>query len=326
MADLAAYIKNIHYGDDFLSQIFDYGVAHQSPHLQFGRINRILLYPGCFNPPHRGHFELLCHGKGKCGRDMCIIAAIVLPLDDESLVWKLRDQENPLIFHKDERVRLWKGHVPGDWYWMYDRSISEWYGFQERLTQAITKDGFDVRWVLLCGPDHVKVNEVPQLPLWGCQDIIVSNVGRPAEFVSPTGNKLKMLAGYEAWEGITPDLKALQRYAKESTAWVYSGIFMISPIHGQCILDEDPDCIERMVEHFFNDAVEEGKAIKICRRKDGAEGTVRFIPTKSRMTDMSSTRIREIIKLAPPQEQLLKELQQLVLYPKILLELISRKS
>jgi len=129
---------------------------------------------------------------------MCIIAAIVLPLDDESLVKKLRGQENPLIFNKDERVRLWKGYMPSDWYWMYDRSMSEWYGFQEHLNQVITKVGFDVRWVLLCGPDHVKVNEVPLISQWGCKDIIVSNVSRPADFISPTVNKLKMLAGCEA--------------------------------------------------------------------------------------------------------------------------------
>jgi hypothetical protein len=87
----------------------------------------------------------------------------------------------------------------------------------------------------------------------------------------------------------------------------------------------DPDCIKRIVDHLFNDAIKEGEAIKICRQRDGAEGTIRFIPTKSRMMDISSIRIREVIKLALPQEQLLKELQQLVLYPEILLELILQK-
>jgi hypothetical protein len=116
---LATYIKNIHYGDDFLprrTEIFDYGIAHQSPCLKFRHINRILLYPGCFNPPHRGHFKLLCHGFRQSGRNICIITAIVLPLDNESLVKKLRGQENPLIFNKDKRVRLWKGYIPSDWY------------------------------------------------------------------------------------------------------------------------------------------------------------------------------------------------------------------
>ena len=87
----------------------------------------------------------------------------------------------------------------------------------------------------------------------------------------------------------------------------------------------DPGYIERMMDQLFNDAVEEGEAIKICRRRDGTEGTIRFVPMKSSMMDISSTRVRKVIELALPQEQLLKELQQLVLYPEILLELISQK-
>jgi hypothetical protein len=164
---------------------------------------------------------------------MNIIAAMVLPLDDDSLEAKLTGQENPLIFNKNERIRLWKGYVPSDWYWIYDRSVNEWFGFQERLTQAITEDGFDISWVLLCGPDYVKVNGVPPIPQWGCKDIIVSNFGRPADFIFPTVNKLKTLEGCEAWKGITLDLQALQ-----STSWLYSRIFMIDPIYAQCKLDK----------------------------------------------------------------------------------------
>jgi hypothetical protein len=64
------------------------------------------VYPRSFNPPHRGHFKLLRHGFEEAGRDINTIAAIVLPLDDESLVKKLRGQENALIFTKTERIRL----------------------------------------------------------------------------------------------------------------------------------------------------------------------------------------------------------------------------
>jgi hypothetical protein len=63
---LTTYIASIHYRDDFLSRrgkIFDYEITHDSPTLRPGRINRILMYPGPFNPPHRGLFELL-RGRG----------------------------------------------------------------------------------------------------------------------------------------------------------------------------------------------------------------------------------------------------------------------
>jgi hypothetical protein len=56
--------------------------------------------------PYQPHFELLYPGFMESGRDMNIIAAIVLPLDDRSLVKELRAQENALLFNKDvERLR-----------------------------------------------------------------------------------------------------------------------------------------------------------------------------------------------------------------------------
>jgi hypothetical protein len=64
------------------------------------------VYPGSFNPPYREHFELFRHRFGKAGRDMNTIAAIVLPLDNKSLVKKLRGQENTLIFTKAKKIRL----------------------------------------------------------------------------------------------------------------------------------------------------------------------------------------------------------------------------
>jgi hypothetical protein len=87
----------------------------------------------------------------------------------------------------------------------------------------------------------------------------------------------------------------------------------------------DPELIERTVRQLFDHAVEEGEPIKTCRRRDDPEGTIRFVTTKSSTTEISSTRVREVIEHALSQEQLVKGLQQLVLYPEILVMLISWK-
>lgn len=238
---LANYIRQIHYGDNFpscLQVIFDYGVTHRSPHLRSDRINRILVFPGSFNPPHCAHLELLRHGFMKSGRDFNIIAAFVLCLDDESLIRKLSGKKNAMIFTKAERVRLWNDYVPSDWYWTYDQSESEWFDFQKSLTQAITKDGFEVSWVALCGPDYVGVDCLPPRSVWGCKEIIVSDIGRPANFICRARNTLINLSGCEAWEELVPDLEAIQKYAKESTSWVLSGLFMLCHTFAQHLLDK----------------------------------------------------------------------------------------
>lgn len=227
---LSTYIEQVLYGHDYprsRNKIFDRGIYQFSPILEHGRINRILFYPGCFNPPHLGHLELLRHGFMESGRDLNIVAAIVLPLDDESLRGKFSKQGGTLILPKDERVRLWGDCSLNDWYWVFDRSETEWLIFQKRLSQVVTKAGFDIRWVWLCGPDHIKVDRTP-IQAWGCKEYIVSDVGRSASFTSNTIDRLTSLKGYGAWEEIAPDVEILKKDATDCARWRCSG-FMIDP-------------------------------------------------------------------------------------------------
>ncbi len=126
---LATYIERIHYGDHFCygrERIFDYEFSHTSSLVIPGRINRILLYPGSFNPSHLSYLALLSHTFAESGGDLNIIAAIVLPLDDSSLTRKY-DQVDTPIFTKEQRVSLWrKHHGRNDWYWIYNKSQHEW--------------------------------------------------------------------------------------------------------------------------------------------------------------------------------------------------------
>jgi hypothetical protein len=93
--------QQIHYGDatDFHPKIFDYGITHFPPLLRRNR-SRILFYPGSFNSLHRGHRALLEHGFGQNGEDVNIIAAIILPLDDESLGRKVAAQGGTPVLTK----------------------------------------------------------------------------------------------------------------------------------------------------------------------------------------------------------------------------------
>lgn len=224
-SSLEDYIRQIHYGDYCFERIFDHGLSHRPPQLRSDRINRILVHPGSFNPPHLGHLELLRHGFTYSGRDYNIVAAIVVFLDDKSLIKNFASKKNPVLFTKTERVRLWKGYVPSDWYWPYDRSESEWFDFQRNLTEVITKDGFKVSWVALCGPDYVRIDCLPSSLEWGCKEIIVSNIGRRADFVRRARNTLTNLRGCEAWEKLRPDLETIREYATEGASWLFTGLY-----------------------------------------------------------------------------------------------------
>ena len=80
MQPLAPYIQQAHShksghvlppaGD----QIF--GDPQTAPRLDKTRTNRIIVYPGSFNPPHRGHLHLLNHAYYHGVPDLNVVAAI----------------------------------------------------------------------------------------------------------------------------------------------------------------------------------------------------------------------------------------------------------
>ena len=77
---LAPYIQQA-YGRNLIDvptnreeQVF--GHPQTAPRLDSSRVNRILVYPGSFNPPHRGHLHLLNHVFYHGVPDLNVVAAI----------------------------------------------------------------------------------------------------------------------------------------------------------------------------------------------------------------------------------------------------------
>jgi cytidyltransferase-like protein len=226
-ADLGCYIAKCRYSQYGYptDRIFDVGITHRRPLLQRNRINRILLYPGCFNPPHNGHLALLTRAFAT-GQDVNIVAAIILPLDDDAVNAKCRALGSGLVFTKEERVRLWRGYVPHDWYWIYDQDLRQWSSFRRLLTDIITQDGFDIDFAVLAGPDHIKQGSLPCTP-WDCDEIIVSDVGRAADFV--TTSSILQLKDCETWEPVIWPDEAVAHYSKTVAAFLCGGMSLLAP-------------------------------------------------------------------------------------------------
>jgi hypothetical protein len=232
-ADLGCYIENCHYGDSTpffrRNSIFDMGITHIRPRLDKSRTNRILVYPGSFNPPHHGHLALLGHAFASSCDDINVIAAIILPLDDKDVDRKCRAVGEDLVLTKDQRVRLWLGECGRqDWYWVYDRSVRKWESFRHRLLDAVTQDGFDLKFVLLCGPDYLKLASPPPWRACDCDEIIVSDISRSADFRNRDGS-LRQLKGCDSWKRVLYDNEEVSRRAKQMASWLMSGMSLLSP-------------------------------------------------------------------------------------------------
>ncbi|KAI1774432.1 hypothetical protein F4818DRAFT_419925 [Hypoxylon cercidicola] len=234
VADLETYIKTVHWkqGSSFpIPPIFNPGVGHFRPQLEKGRMNRIILFAGCFNPPHRGHQELLDRAFS-CTRDINVIAAFVFPISDRGV--RKKEYADDIWFTRAERVRLWTGNQgPHDWLWVYNRSSDEWRTFLERLTGAVQRDGFQLEYVRLFGPDHVRINSVPG-PLLAVENIIVGNVGRAADFVGEDG-RLTRLMTCGAWQPVSIEQNEMVRMSTGMAEWIQiSQLFTMSG-EGGCI-------------------------------------------------------------------------------------------
>ncbi|KAF5637268.1 uncharacterized protein FTJAE_5683 [Fusarium tjaetaba] len=198
---LADYIERIKVADKTSSQTtarpFNNGTATQPPLIR-GRVNRILLFPGSFNPPHQGHLNLLKHVFHNAGADLNIIAAIIVTTDDERLKMKMERRETGIVLSREKRQNLWRGDgIPVDWAWVYDNSVASWPGFRAKLVNALKRDGVDLKFVLLFGPDAITADGGYNPECWNCGDAITSDISRPVDFRYP--NSLRQLSGCEPW-------------------------------------------------------------------------------------------------------------------------------
>ncbi|KAK1974413.1 hypothetical protein LZ30DRAFT_408992 [Colletotrichum cereale] len=128
--------------------------TENQPLLRRGRMNRVIVYPGCFNPPHLGHYNMLRRAF-EGSRDINVVAAVVFPLNDSRLEGKYAMSDG-LILSKAERVRLWRSDARfmPEW-WVYDGDEGDWYALRDDLEEAIERDGFEIQFSSVLGPDHI---------------------------------------------------------------------------------------------------------------------------------------------------------------------------
>ena len=133
------------------------------------------------------------------------ICAIVIPLDDERLRDKFSSESSALIIQQHERVRLWRGYVPADDFWVYDGSELAFCKFRRQLIERVTQDDFELKFSLLCGPDHMQdMSEFPSGP-WDCKEIFFSDISRDKSPTMTGSMSLKQLDLYGPWKRVVID-------------------------------------------------------------------------------------------------------------------------
>ncbi|KAL6922873.1 hypothetical protein ACHAPO_010595 [Fusarium lateritium] len=194
--------------------------------LQKGQDNLILVYGGSFNPPHRGHLDVLLSALHPV---VNAVAAVVLPSEDFHLRHKLANSHPDFFMSRKTRAALWAEipQVPKDKVWIWSETWYPFLTFMEAAQRLCEADGYKVIFSHLIGPDNLnRADALNNLP-YRLPRILVTNKARyePSQFL-PNGQPTKW-KGFGEWcqrkvtcDGLNGQAEEL---AEEVALWICPG-------------------------------------------------------------------------------------------------------
>lgn len=169
-------------------QIFRHAPNVTLPTLRDNQENRVLVFPGAFNPPHLGHTGLLWHVY--LSLSSSTIAAIILPMKSSSVTKKKltkasnRKDRRTFALSSHQRRQLWQDEVLGRFVWVWPEDHCDQSSQFLRCVQRLaSEDGFQVDFPSLHGGDHMRSFQRDGRTGWGLGSVVTSDVGRAVDFV-----------------------------------------------------------------------------------------------------------------------------------------------
>ena len=204
-----------------IPKIFNDVPGQMPPMLSKTRTNRILLYNGCFNPPHQGHRALLEHTFHNSGEDLNVVAAVVLVAGNQYIRWKLAHESPALRLTLAQRMQLWDAELEGRVNWCFVCPEDAWFPVEVILGRELRRDGFAVEYVNVAGGD--KVSQASQAQgVWGCRSTITSNICRPVDFYPGDDSAPQTLRNHGPWRRVEVDKEILRERAQAKVLHSYA--------------------------------------------------------------------------------------------------------
>jgi len=205
MATFSQYLHSVYPDDSRKARLRSGSDKRGIPLLSKDRVNRVLVYPGSFNPPHVGHLSVLRHAF-ESSPDLNIVAGIVLPQPAEHIEKKNDQSDRCLMLSTEQRLELWKrdARFPA---WAFVLDCDYAVPLLKKIANAAKKDGYEIVYIRLCGPDRLNFSS-PIRHVDGnfYTEYLVSDATRSATFLGLDGVP-KRLKGYTTWQRLELDLQ-----------------------------------------------------------------------------------------------------------------------
>ncbi|KAI1375450.1 hypothetical protein F4677DRAFT_422866 [Hypoxylon crocopeplum] len=276
--------------------------GHKSPLLVRNRVNRILLFNGCFNPPHHGHLAHLTHAFRHCGEDLNVVGAVILVAPDSYLRWKHKAGTDVLRLSETQRIQLWNEELAGShagthnagdgdgdedygWFWVIPETM--WSQIVQVIEQSSRIEGFPVEFVRLAGGDKVSL-QAAEHGVWGCRMTLTTDISRPVDFLPELSSEPMSLKHHSPWKRVGWDkLEGTQELETK-----------LAPVERE------------IIQHISTssslpppkNASHSKRGVWVCERESARGGdrryTLHFVtstPAERLSPDLSSTNVRQII-------------------------------
>lgn len=166
--------------------------------LQPGRENLILVYNGTFNPPHKGHVDVLLSGLRP---EADAAAVVILPCEDYLLQNKLGNDAKTFKLQLDRRADVLEAipGIPKDRVWVWRSTYHPFQKMVQALQRIAQAAGLTVAFSHMIGPDNLRLADPLAILPYFAPRLLVTNKARhvPAHFL-PSGIPVNWV-GFGQW-------------------------------------------------------------------------------------------------------------------------------
>jgi hypothetical protein len=214
MATFSQYFHSVYQDDSRKARLRCGSDKRGIPLLSKDRVNRVLSYRGSFNPPHVGHLAVLRHAF-ESSPDLNIVAGIVLPVAVEYIIDKNYLSDRCLVLSGEQRSELWKrdARFPA---WAFAPNCKSGTELREKIAKAAKKDGYEILYIRLGGPDTWDFSWPPGHWDMGYAEYLMSDAARSAPFLGPNGVP-QPVRGCTTWQRLKLDLQPSAEQLQHTT-------------------------------------------------------------------------------------------------------------